>query len=237
MARGIFILMNIFLNFSFLRDADYLALLFQGLGMTLFLAFLAVALGSILALIPALMRLSGKKFLSIPATAYVEIIRGTPLLVQVLLIYQLLNIPLFLIGGIDMGSFVPGLVALLINSSAYISEIIRGGILAVDKGQTEAARSLGMSASLTMKRIVLPQAVKNIFPALGNEFVTIIKETSIFVYVGVAELMYQIGVVKGMTLAVTELYMMAGILYLMLTYPLSKLMNAFERRMRHADAK
>jgi arginine/lysine/histidine transport system permease protein len=229
--------MNVFLNFSFLRDADYLALLLQGLGMTLFLAFLAVALGSILALIPALMRLSGKKFLSIPATAYVEIIRGTPLLVQVLLIYQLLNIPLFLVGGIDMGSFVPGLVALLINSSAYISEIIRGGILAVDRGQTEAARSLGMSASLTMRKIVLPQAVKNIFPALGNEFVTIIKETSIFVYVGVAELMYQIGVVKGMTLAVTELYVMAGILYLMLTYPLSKLMNAFERRMRHADAK
>ncbi len=229
--------MTVFLNFSFLRDADYLALLLQGLGMTLFLAFLAVALGSILALIPALMRLSGKKFLSIPATAYVEIIRGTPLLVQVLLIYQLLNIPLFLVGGIDMGSFVPGLVALLINSSAYISEIIRGGILAVDRGQTEAARSLGMSQSLTMRKIILPQAVKNIFPALGNEFVTIIKETSIFVYVGVAELMYQIGVVKGMTLAVTELYVMAGILYLSLTYPLSKLMNAFERRMRHADAK
>jgi polar amino acid transport system permease protein/polar amino acid transport system substrate-binding protein len=205
--------------------------------MTLFLAFLAVALGSVLALIPALMRLSGKKFLSIPATAYVEIIRGTPLLVQVLLIYQLLNIPLFLVGGIDMGSFVPGLVALLINSSAYISEIIRGGILAVDRGQTEAARSLGMSQSLTMRKIILPQAVKNIFPALGNEFVTIIKETSIFVYVGVAELMYQIGVVKGMTLAVTELYVMAGILYLSLTYPLSKLMNAFERRMRHADTK
>lgn len=229
--------MKVFLNFSFLRDADYLSLLLQGLGMTLFLAFLAVALGSILAMIPALMRLSGKKFFSIPATAYVEIIRGTPLLVQVLLIYQLLNIPLLLIGGIDMGSFVPGLVALLINSSAYISEIIRGGILAVDKGQTEAARSLGMSASLTMKKIVLPQAIKNIFPALGNEFVTIIKETSIFVYVGVAELMYQIGVVKGMTFAVTELYIMAGILYLLLTYPLSKLMNALERRMRHADAK
>jgi polar amino acid transport system permease protein/polar amino acid transport system substrate-binding protein len=229
--------MTVFLNFSFLKDADYLALLLQGLGMTLFLAFLAVALGSVLALIPALMRLSGKKFLSIPATAYVEIIRGTPLLVQVLLIYQLLNIPLFLVGGIDMGSFVPGLVALLINSSAYISEIIRGGILAVDRGQTEAARSLGMSQSLTMRKIILPQAVKNIFPALGNEFVTIIKETSIFVYVGVAELMYQIGVVKGMTLAVTELYVMAGILYLSLTYPLSKLMNAFERRMRHADTK
>jgi len=205
--------------------------------MTLLLAFLAVVLGSILALIPALMRLSKNKFLNVPATAYVEIIRGTPMLVQVLLIYQLLNIPLFLIGGIDMGSFVPGLVALLINSSAYISEIIRGGIQAVDQGQTEAARSLGMSQYVTMKKIILPQAIKNIFPALGNEFVTIIKETSIFMYLGIAELMYQVGILKANSPAVTELYIIAGLMYLLLTYPLSKLMNLLERRMHYADAK
>ncbi|HAX02322.1 MAG TPA: arginine ABC transporter permease [Acholeplasmataceae bacterium] len=209
----------------------------QGLGMTLLLAFLAVAMGSVLALIPALMRLSPYKALRVPATFYVEIIRGTPMLVQVLLIYQLLNIPLLLIGGIDMGSFVPGLVALLINSSAYISEIIRGGILAVDKGQGEAARSLGLSESQTMRHIILPQAIKQIFPALGNEFVTIIKETSIFMYLGIAELMYQIGILKASSPAVTELYITAGILYLILTYPLSKLMNFIERRLRHADAK
>ncbi len=205
--------------------------------MTLLLAFLAVAMGSVLALIPALMRLSPYKALRVPATFYVEIIRGTPMLVQVLLIYQLLNIPLLLIGGIDMGSFVPGLVALLINSSAYISEIIRGGILAVDKGQGEAARSLGLSESQTMRHIILPQAIKQIFPALGNEFVTIIKETSIFMYLGIAELMYQIGILKASSPAVTELYITAGILYLILTYPLSKLMNFIERRLRHADAK
>ena len=229
--------MNVFLSFSFLLNGYSISLLFQGLIMTLLLAFLAVILGSILALIPALMRLSKHKFLSIPATAYVEIIRGTPMLVQVLLIYQLLNIPLFLIGGIDMGSFVPGLVALLINSSAYISEIIRGGIQAVDQGQTEAARSLGMSQYLTMKKIILPQAIKNIFPALGNEFVTIIKETSIFMYLGIAELMYQVGILKANSPAVTELYIVAGLMYLLLTYPLSKLMNMLERRMHYADAK
>ncbi|MBN2299798.1 MAG: amino acid ABC transporter permease [Acholeplasmataceae bacterium] len=228
--------MNVLLSFSFLLDGYKLSLLFQGLMMTLLLAFLAVILGSILALIPALMRLSNKKILKIPATAYVEIIRGTPMLVQVLLIYQLLNIPLFLIGGMDMGSFIPGLVALLINSSAYISEIIRGGIQAVDKGQTEAARSLGMSSSLTMKKIILPQAIKNIFPALGNEFVTIIKETSIFMYLGIAELMYQVGILKANSPAVTELYIVAGLMYLILTYPLSKLMNRIERRMHYADA-
>jgi len=203
--------------------------------MTLMLAFLAVFLGGILAMVPALMRLSKNKILSIPATAYVEIIRGTPMLVQVLLIYQLLNIPLFLIGGLDMGSFIPGLVALVINSSAYVSEIIRGGILAVDKGQTEAARSLGMSSALTMKKIILPQAIKNIFPALGNEFVTIIKETSIFMYLGIAELMYQVGILKASSPAVTELYIVAGLMYLVLTYPLSKLMNKIEGRLRHAD--
>jgi polar amino acid transport system permease protein/polar amino acid transport system substrate-binding protein len=227
--------MIIFLNFSFLLDWYSLSLLLQGLMMTLILAFLAVVFGSILALIPAFMRLSKNKFISSPAVFYVEIIRGTPMLVQVLLIYQILNIPLFLIGGMDMGSFIPGLVALLINSSAYISEIIRGGILAVDKGQTEAARSLGLSQSQTMFRVVLPQAIKNIFPSLGNEFVTIIKETSIFMYLGIAELMYQVGIIKSSSPAVTELYIVAGILYLALTFPLSKLMNRVERRLRYAD--
>jgi arginine/lysine/histidine transport system permease protein len=228
-------MMVIFLNFSFLLDWYSLSLLLQGLMMTLILAFLAVIFGSILALIPAFMRLSKNKVISAPAVFYVEIIRGTPMLVQVLLIYQILNIPLFLIGGMDMGSFIPGLVALLINSSAYISEIIRGGILAVDKGQTEAARSLGLSQSQTMFRVVLPQAIKNIFPSLGNEFVTIIKETSIFMYLGIAELMYQVGIIKSSSPAVTELYIVAGLLYLALTFPLSKLMNRVERRLRYAD--
>lgn len=227
--------MTIFLNFSFLFDWYSVSLLLQGLMLTLILAFLAVIFGSVLALIPAFMRLSKNKIISTPAVFYVEIIRGTPMLVQVLLIYQILNIPLFLIGGMDMGSFVPGLVALLINSSAYISEIIRGGILAVDKGQSEAARSLGLSQKQTMFRVVLPQAIKNIFPSLGNEFVTIIKETSIFMYLGIAELMYQVGIIKSSSPAVTELYIVAGLLYLSLTFPLSKLMNRIERRLRYAD--
>ena len=227
--------MTIFLNFSFLFDWYSVSLLLQCLLLTLILAFLAVIFGSILALIPAFMRLSNNKIISTPAVFYAEIIRGTPMLVQVLLIYQILNIPLFLIGGMDMGSFVPGLVALLINSSAYISEIIRGGILAVDKGQSEAARSLGLSQKQTMFRVVLPQAIKNIFPSLGNEFVTIIKETSIFMYLGIAELMYQVGIIKSSSPAVTELYIVAGLLYLSLTFPLSKLMNRVERRLRYAD--
>ncbi|MFA6800823.1 MAG: amino acid ABC transporter permease [Acholeplasmataceae bacterium] len=224
----------IFLDFDFLLNPHYLSMLFQGLFMTLILALLSVLLGAGLAVFPAFMRMSKNKVLKGIATTYVEIIRGTPMLVQVLIIYQLMKLPLILFLGIDMGSFIPGLVALVINSSAYVSEVIRAGILAVDKGQTEAARSLGMSKSQTMIKIILPQAINNIIPALGNEFVTIIKETSIFMYLGVAELMFQINVIKSNTFKVTEVYIVAGVLYMILTIPLSKLMNLLERRLRYA---
>jgi polar amino acid transport system permease protein/polar amino acid transport system substrate-binding protein len=225
------------LDFDFLLNSNNLSMLFQGLFMTLILAFLAVLLGAIIALVPAFMRMSKNKLLQTIATTYVEVIRGTPMLVQVLIIYQLMKLPLILFMGIDMGSFIPGLVALVINSSAYISEVIRAGILAVDKGQTEAARSLGMSQKQTMIKIILPQAINNIIPALGNEFVTIIKETSIFMYLGVAELMFQINIIKSNTFRVTEVYIVAGILYMILTIPLSKVMNMLERRLRYAYAK
>jgi len=225
------------LNFDFLLNSHTISMLLQGLLMTLILAFLAVFLGAILAIVPALMRMSEQKVLKMIATTYVEVIRGTPMLVQVLLIYQLMKLPLILFMGIDMGSFIPGLVALVINSSAYISEVIRAGILAVDIGQTEAARSLGMSKTQTMIKIVLPQAINNIIPALGNEFVTIIKETSIFMYLGVAELMFQISIIKSNTFKVTEVYIVAGILYMLLTIPLSKLMNKLEGRLRYAYSK
>ncbi len=225
------------LNFEFLLNPNTISMLFQGLLMTLILAFLAVFLGAILAVVPALMRMSEQKVLKMIATTYVEVIRGTPMLVQVLLIYQLMKLPLILFMGIDMGSFIPGLVALVINSSAYISEVIRAGILAVDIGQTEAARSLGMTKTQTMIKIILPQAINNIIPALGNEFVTIIKETSIFMYLGVAELMFQISIIKSNTFKVTEVYIVAGILYMLLTIPLSKLMNKLEGRLRYAYSK
>lgn len=225
------------LNFDFLLNPYTIRMLFQGLIMTLILAVLAVFIGAILAIIPALMRMSENKYLKAIATTYVEVIRGTPMLVQVLLIYQLMKLPLILFMGIDMGSFIPGLVGLVINSSAYISELMRAGILAVDQGQTEAARSLGMSKRQTMIKIIFPQAMNNIIPALGNEFVTIIKETSIFMYLGVAELMFQISIIKSNTFRVTEVYIVAGILYMLLTIPLSKLMNKLEGKLRYAYAK
>ncbi|HHT99444.1 MAG TPA: amino acid ABC transporter permease [Acholeplasma sp.] len=225
------------MNFKFILDPYYIGIFLQGLGMTILLAVLSVILGSLLGLIPAFMRLSKNKVLKYSATAYVEIIRGTPLLVQVLLIYSFVQMPVTLFIGIDLSSFIPGMLALLINSSAYVSEVIRGGILSVDRGQKEAALSLGLSDAQTMKRIVLPQAIKNIIPALGNEFVTMIKETSIFMYLGIAELMYSAVIVRSQTYLVKEAYIIVAILYFALTFPTSKLMAYIERRLKVSDAK
>ena len=225
------------MNFKFILDPYYIGIFLQGLGMTILLAVLSVILGSLLGLIPAFMRLSKNKVLKYSATAYVEIIRGTPLLVQVLLIYSFVQMPVTLFIGIDLSSFIPGMLALLINSSAYVSEVIRGGILSVDRGQKEAALSLGLSDAQTMKRIVLPQAIKNIIPALGNEFVTMIKETSIFMYLGIAELMYSAVIVRSQTYLVKEAYIIVAILYFALTFPTSKLMAYIERRLKVSNAK
>lgn len=225
------------MDFSFILDPYYVGLLLSGLLMTLVLAMISVVLGSILGLIPALMRLSVHKPLNLIGTTYVELIRGTPLLVQVLLIYSFVKLPVTLLFGIDMSSFVPGMLALLINSSAYVSEIIRGGILSVDRGQTEAALSLGFTKNKTLRVVVLPQAIKHIIPALGNEFVTMIKETSIFMYLGIAELMYMASMVRTGTYAVKETYIVVAILYFALTFPTSKLMGLLERRLKKSDAK
>ena len=225
------------MDFGFILEPYYLSIFLRGLGMTLLLAVISVILGSLLGLIPAFMRLSKNKGLNIMAMSYTEIIRGTPLLVQVLLIYSFVRIPVTMFIGIDLSSFIPGMLALLINSSAYVSEVFRAGILSIDRGQTEASLSLGMNERQTMFIIVLPQAIKNIIPALGNEFVTMIKETSIFMYLGIAELMYSAVIVRSSTYAVKESYIVVAVLYFLLTFPTSKLMSYLERRFKKADAK
>lgn len=218
------------MDFSFVFDPYYSAVLLKGLGMTLLLSLIAVLFGSMLGLIPALLRQGKNKVFALLATTYVEILRGTPMLVQVLLIYALVKIPVTLVFNIDISSFVPGILALVLNSSAYISEIIRGGILSIDKGQFEASYSLGLSKGQTMRYVILPQAIKHIMPSLGNEFVTMIKETSIFMYLGIAELMYSAMIVRAQTYAVKEVYIVVAILYFMLTFPTSKLMLYIEKK-------
>ena len=170
------------------------------------------------------------------ATVYVEVFRATPMLVQLFIIYYVvfanITLPGFKIFGfIRFDRFLPGVVALSMNSGAYLSEIIRAGIQSIDGGQTEAARSLGMSSFQTMRYIVLPQAIKNILPPIANEFVTIIKESSICYTIGVQEIMYAVASTKGATYRIAEPLIIATAVYFCLTFPTSKIIAYFERRM------
>ena len=174
------------------------------------------------------------------ATVYVEVFRATPMLVQLFIIYYVVfanvSFPAYKIFGfIRADRFIPGVVALAMNSGAYLSEIIRAGIQSIDGGQTEASRSLGLSQMQTMRYIILPQAIKNILPPIANEFVTIIKESSICYTIGVQEIMYAVAATKGATYRIAEPLVIATAVYFCLTFPTSKIIAYFERRMRRGD--
>jgi polar amino acid transport system permease protein len=209
----------------------------KGTEITIILAFFTVLFGTLLGLGLTLSRRSKFKPISYVATAYVEFVRGTPLLVQIYIIYiglpQMDGLPKII--GIPMGDILVGVIALALNSAAYVSEIIRAGIEAVDKGQMEAARSLGMSQSLAMIEVIIPQAFKNILPALGNEFVSVIKESSQVSVIGVAELMYNAGVVRGNTALGLEPIIVAAVIYFILTFTLTRGLGYVERRLKASD--
>jgi His/Glu/Gln/Arg/opine family amino acid ABC transporter permease subunit len=225
---------------GFAKVWQYAELFKQGLICTLSLSALTVIFGFILALILALMRLSKFKVLKYLATIYVEVFRATPMLVQLFIVYYGVfadvDLPGFLLFGfIRFNRFLPGVLALSLNSGAYLSEIIRAGIQSIDGGQVEAARSLGLTQKQAMQHIVLPQAMKNILPAIANEFVTIIKESSICYTIGVGEIMYAVTATKGATFIIVEPLLVAAALYFCLTFPTSKIISAVERRMRRGD--
>ena len=185
----------------------YLTMFKEGMICTVSLSFLTVVFGFLLALVLALMRMSRVKPLSIFASIYVEVFRATPMLVQLFIIYYIVfggvNLPSFkLFGFIRFERFLPGVISLALNSAAYLSEIIRAGIQSIDPGQSEAARSLGLTRRQTLQSIVLPQAIKNILPAIANEFVTIIKESSICYTIGVQEIMSAVNSVKSATFSI-----------------------------------
>ena len=174
------------------------------------------------------------------ASVYVEVFRATPMLVQLFIIYYMVfaNIPLpgfKLFGSIRFDRFLPGVVALSLTSAAYLCEIIRSGIQSIDGGQTEAARSLGLTQAQNMRFIILPQAIKNILPAIANEFVTIIKESSICYTIGVQEIMYAVASIKGATYRIGEPLIVATLVYFCLTFPTSKIIEHFERKMSVGD--
>ena len=203
--------------------------LIEGVGMTLVLSFVTVVLGAVLGSLLAIMKMSKIKLLDWIITAFVEIIRGTPLLLQLYIGYFLIPA---LFPALNLSDFACVACALVLNSAAYVSEIIRSGIEAVDKGQGEAARSLGLNGTTAMIKIIMPQAIKNILPALCNEFITIIKETSLASTFFVGELMTVYLIVKGVTFSPIPTLMIVGIIYFVLNFILSKALKAFERRLK-----
>lgn len=206
--------------------------LLEGVAYTLLLSLIAVAGGSVLGALFAFGKRGKIPPLRILINALVEIVRGTPLLLQ--LYAGVFILPRLIPALNELPDIVSVSVVLIINSAAYVSEVIRSGIQAVDIGQTEAARSLGLSERTTMWNVVLPQAVKNILPALGNEFITVIKETSLASTFYVGDLMTSYLKVRGNTFLTLECLTIVGILYFILTFTLSKLLAAAERRMKHA---
>lgn len=210
----------------------------KGTKVTVILSFNSVVLGVILAVFLAFMKMSKNKILSKIASVYVDIIRGTPLIVQLWIVYlqlsKLVDFPDVMIGGVDMTRYLPCLIALTMNSGAYVSEIIRGGILSVDKGQTEAARSLGMSHWMSMRLVILPQATRTILPAIGNELVTMIKETAIIQYLGIADIMYARNTVATITYSILPSYYCAAIIYLALNIVSTRGLRIWERKLQRA---
>lgn len=211
--------------------SKYGSFFLKGIKITILISLIGVALGSILGAFVALMKLSKIKIISWIASIYIEILRGTPMLVQVFIVFFGITAAL----GLDISALVCGTIALVINSSAYIAEIIRAGINAVDKGQMEAARSLGLNYRQTMKSVIMPQAIKNILPALGNEFVTLIKESSIVSTIGVGEIMFNAQVVQGISFDPFTLLLVAAALYFVLTFVLTRIMNMIEGRLNASD--
>ena len=260
--------MNNFISAEgFAKTFRYIKLIEQGLTVTILLALFTVIIGFVLGIILAIMRMTDirplrflaydkngrvrnnrtliaiSKFnpISFLATAYVEVLRSTPVIVQIMIIYhgvfgKLIDLPNFtMFGFLKFNRFLPGVVALGMNSGAFLCEIIRSGIQSIDGGQTEAARSLGMTKTQTLVHIILPQAIKNILPAIANEFVVIIKESSITYTIGVQDLMFAVDAIRGANFIVMEPLLVATAIYFCLCFPTSKLIAYFERKMSRGD--
>ncbi|MGQ4559161.1 ABC transporter substrate-binding protein/permease [Levilactobacillus hammesii] len=203
----------------------------KGIEYTLIITVCSVFFGFILGVLLSLARMAkGGVFataLRWLATAYVEFIRGTPMMVQVMFVYFGLGLI------VNLPALTSGIIAISLNSGAYIAEYIRGGINSVDKGQTEAARSLGMTSGYTLRYVVLPQAIKNIWPSLGNEFITLIKDSSIVSIIGVSELIFQSNIVRSDTYRGVAPIAVIMVLYFIMTFTASRILNHFERKMQH----
>ena len=217
---------------SLIYDDRYLYIL-EGLKNTLLIAIGAVILGIVIGLIISLVRDNYDRFKKLPVLnficrGYVTIIRGTPALLQLMIIYYVI------FKSVDVNLVLVGILAFGINSGAYVSEIMRAGINSVDVGQMEAATSLGLSYGKSMRYVIIPQAIKNILPALGNEFITLIKETSVAGYIGIMELTKSSDIIASRTYNYFFPLIITALIYLFITSVLSKLLSMFERKISNA---
>ena len=213
---------------SVIYDDRYKYIL-EGLLNTILIAFFAVILGIIIGTIISIIRHNSEpnnllKILNKLANAYVSIIRGTPVILQLMIIYYVI------FKSVDINILFVGILAFGINSGAYVAEIIRAGINSIDKGQMEAGFSLGLKYNQVMRLIILPQAIKNILPALGNEFITLLKETSVGAYIGILELTKASDIIASRTYDYFFPLILIALIYFVMTYGLSKLVNKMERK-------
>lgn len=214
----------------FIKDDRY-RLLVSGVGVTIKVSLLAVLIGILIGMLVAMSNLSRNKLFKAIGSIYTDVIRGTPSVTQLMVIYFVF------FASVNLNKWIIAAIAFGVNSGAYVSEIIRGGILSVDHGQTEAGRSLGLNAFQTMTRIVIPQAVKNIFPALCNEFIVLIKETAIVGYVGLMDIQKAGDFIKSATYEAFMPLVGTAVIYYVLIKILTLSLRQVEKRLRRSDAR
>ncbi|HLR75257.1 MAG TPA: amino acid ABC transporter permease [Virgibacillus sp.] len=219
------------MNLDFSQIVPYIPFMLEGVWVTLKFVSMSILIGFILGTILALFKITNTSFLKWLADAYTSIFRGTPIMLQLMIIY--FAIPQ--LTGYDISAYISAILAFGLNSAAYVSEIIRAGILAVDKGQTEAAAALGVPYKDMMINIILPQALKNILPALMNEFITLTKESAIVSVIGYLDLMRRAQIVGAQTFHNFEPLLFVGIVYWVMVYVLTQIGKVIERRMRASD--
>ncbi|MTI80107.1 MAG: amino acid ABC transporter permease [Firmicutes bacterium] len=225
-----------------------LPLLLEGAAVSLFITIIGMILGGILGVFAGLARLSQVKFIKLLGTIYVDFFRGTPLFVQIMLIYfgvpgllnslnqyWVTNYGEELLASTSMDPWVAAILSITLNSGAYIAEIFRGGVQSIEKGQMEAARSLGMTHGQAMRYVILPQAFKRVIPPMGNEFIMLLKETSLLSVIGFEELARKTQLEVARTFASFELWLTAAFIYLIMTFTFSRLVDMLERRLDTGD--
>ena len=219
------------MNFRLDLIVDYLPLFFEGILYTVGVSLVGILFGTILGLLVGIGKMLKNKLLALPFNLFITFFRGTPLFVQILLIH--FGLVPALIG--QTSAIFAGILALTLNAAAYIAEIFRAGIQSIDRGQMEAARSLGMTHIEAMRYVILPQATKRMIPPLGNEFIVLLKDSSLLAVITVPEIMYWGRAFQGQYYKIWEPYLTVALIYLVLTLSLSYVLDRIEKRVATVD--